>query len=254
MLHHAVGTMIAARRRHVAVRLTIAPQDILMLLMDAQDPETGHGLSDLEIRANVIALMAAGHESTANAITWTLFLPSRSTEWHDRVLAEASQQLDGPAETVSDRLIETRAVIDEALRLYPPLAAISRVALADDELAERPIKRGAIIVFAPYVLHRHHALWRQADHFDPSRFLPKARKDIDRYAYLPFGTGPRGCIGSVFAMQEASLAVAAIIRSFELEMKPEHVVWPVHRITLRPRGGLPMSIHERPLGRRSLAS
>jgi hypothetical protein len=96
-------------------------------------------------------------------------------------------------------------------------------------------------------------LWRHADRFDPARFLSRSRNAIHRYAYLPFGVGPRGCIGSVFALQEASLAVAAIVRSFELEVAPEHTVWPVHRITLRPRGGLPMMAHERPSAHRSFA-
>jgi cytochrome P450 len=218
-------------------------------MLHARDPETGRPLNSAEIRANVITFMSAGHESTANAIAWTLFLLSQSPPWRERLVAEASRELDGPAETLLDRLVETRAVVDEALRLYPPLAAISRVARSSDDLAGTAIRRGAMIVIAPYVLHRHRLWWKEAELFNPARFLPPARESIDRYVYIPFGAGPRGCIGSVFALQEAVMAVAAIIREFELDVAPGHAVWPLHRITLRPRHGLPMIVRRRSLSR-----
>jgi cytochrome P450 len=189
--------------------------------------------------------MAAGHESTANAIAWTLFLLSRSPVWRERLVAEATRHLDEPADTLADRLVETRAVVEEALRLYPPLAAISRVAIGPDELAGTPIRRGEMIVIAPYVLHRHRLWWKEAELFDPARFLPGAGASINRYAYMPFGAGPRGCIGTAFALQETILAVAAIIRAFDLEVASGHEVMPLHRITLRPRGGLPMTVRQR---------
>jgi len=144
-------------------------------------------------------------------------------------------------------LVETRAVVDEALRLYPPLAAISRVARNSDELAGTPIRRGAMIVIAPYVLHRHRLWWKEPEFFNPARFLPPARASIDRCVYMPFGAGPRGCIGSVFALQEVLVVVAAIIRVFELDVAPSHAVWPLHRITLRPKHGLPMIVRRRSL-------
>ena len=246
LFDHAVDEMIAMRRGHLANRARSAPHDILTLLMRAHDPQTGRGLSDPEIRANVITFLSAGHESTANAITWALFLLSNWPEWSQRVVAEAEREDDEPTETLPDRLVETRAVIDEALRLYPPLAAISRVALADDKIAGVCIRRGTMIVIAPYILHRHRMWWDRPDIFDPGRFLPPSRENIDRYAYLPFGAGPRVCIGSTFAQQEATLAVAAIMQNFELDLAPGHKVWPVHRITLRPKGGLPMILRRRP--------
>ena len=239
LFHRGVDEMIASRSRH-DMRAICLPQDLLTLMLNARDPQTGRPLSSQEIRANVITFMSAGHESTANAIAWTLFLLSQSPPWRERLVAEAAREPDEPAETLVDRLVETRAVIEEALRLYPPLAAISRVARNSDELAGTTIPRNTMIVIAPYVLHRHHMWWREPEFFNPARFLPPARAAIDRYVYLPFGAGPRGCIGSVFALQEAILGVAAIIREFELTVAPGHAVWPLHRITLRPRYGLPM--------------
>jgi cytochrome P450 len=109
----------------------------------------------------------------------------------------------------------------------------------------RRIRRGALVVIAPYVVHRHRLLWDRPDIFDPTRFLAGTRDRIDRYAYLPFGVGPRSCIGSAFALQEATIVVATITRNFELEVAPGHTVWPVHRVTLRPQGGLPMAVRSR---------
>jgi cytochrome P450 len=247
LFHQAVGEMIAKRGRAEG-RAAGAQPDLLTLMLNARDPETGCPLSSAEIRANVITFMSAGHESTANAIAWTLFLLSQSSAWRERIAAEATRELDGSAETLPDRLVETRAVVEEALRLYPPLAAISRVALSSDELAGTPIRRGAMIVIAPYVLHRHRLWWKEPEDFNPARFLPRARASINRYVYMPFGAGPRGCIGSVFALQETMTVVAAIVREFELEVAPGQAVWPLHRITLRPRGGLSMILRRRSRG------
>jgi cytochrome P450 len=168
------------------------------------------------------------------------------------VRAEAERAGGETPELLFDRLSKTRAVVEESLRLYPPLAAISRMARSSDELAGMRVEAGTIVAIAPYVLHRHKMWGTRADEFDPARFLPGSREYIDRYAYLPFGAGARGCIGSIFALQEATLAVAAITRNFELETEPSHVVWPVHRITLRPRGGLPMLVQRRTPGRQTL--
>jgi cytochrome P450 len=236
--------MIETRRRRKMPR-TGLPDDLLTLMLDARDRETGRPLSSDEIRSNVITFMSAGHETTANAIAWTLFLLSQSPFWRERVIAEARRALDSAPETLPDRLVETRAVVEEALRLYPPLAAISRVARSSDELAGVAIRRGTMIVIAPYVLHRHHKWWKDPEFFNPARFLPPARASVDRYLYMPFGAGPRGCIGSVFALQEAMIVIASVIREFEIHVAPGHEVWPLHRITLRPRGGLPMTVRWR---------
>ncbi len=245
LFESAIDAIVSTRRWRIAEDPGGVPRDILTLLLEARDPETGAGLSEVEVRANILTLIFAGHETTANSITWTLFLLSQSPEWCSRVQAEADRELDGDIDGLSERLVETRAVIDEANRLYPPIAAISRAALAPDELAGAPIRRGTMVVIAPYVLHRHRALWADPDAFDPNRFLDGARERIDRFAYLPFGVGPRVCIGAALAMQEASIVVASVMRNFTLQLAPGHAVWPIHRVTVRPDGGLPMIVRRR---------
>lgn len=241
-----IDAIVSTRRRRLARDRASAPRDILTLLLEAADPATGENLTEAEVRANVLTFIAAGHETTANCLAWSLYLLSQSAEWRERVRAEAERELDrGDLGTVADRLVETRAVIDEANRLYPPIAAISRSALGADELAGTPIRRGTMVVIAPYVLHRHRRLWDRPDEFDPFRFLDGGRESIDRYAYLPFGAGPRTCIGAAFALQEACITLAMITRHFSLEMAPEHSVWPVQKVTLRPQGGLPMLVRRR---------
>ncbi len=182
----------------------------------------------------------AGQETTANALTWSTYLPSQSDEWRSLVLEEARDAAAGASE-----LVRTRAVMEEALRLYPPLVAISREAAEADELAGARIGKGAMVVIAPYLLHRHRQLWERPDVFDPSRFLPEARAGVPRYSYLPFGVGPRICIGAAFALQEATLALAAIVRDFRLDLLPGHKVLPLQRVTLRPAGGLPVRLSAR---------
>jgi cytochrome P450 len=240
----AVDRIIATRRQHLERAGEAAPKDVLTLLLKAADPETGAGLSEAEIRANIITFIAAGHETTSNAIAWALFLLSQAPEWCARVRAEADAAFAAPAIGRAERLPATRAVVDEAVRLYPPLAAISRAARAPDRLAGHEVRAGAMIVIAPYLLHRHRKLWDRPDIFDPSRFLGEARDAIPRYAYLPFGFGPRVCIGQAFALQEATLVVAAMARSFDLALAPEQRVWPVLKVTLRPGAGV--MLHLRP--------
>lgn len=245
LFEDAIDTIIAARRRQIADNTPDVPRDILTLLFEARDPETGAALSEAEIRANVLTFIAAGQETTANCITWSLYLLSQSPAWRQRIQAEADRAFGDGKGDVADRLVETRAVVEETNRLYPPLAAMSRAALGPDELAGRRIGRGTMVVIAPYVLHRHRALWTRPDTFDPNRFLDGARDTIDRYAYLPFGAGPRICIGATFAIQEATIVVAAIMRNFDLELAPSHTVWPVLKVTLRPKDGLPMIVRHR---------
>jgi cytochrome P450 len=241
----AVDTIIATRRRRLAQDPSNVPDDMLTLLLKAQDPQTGQAMSEAEVRANIITFIAAGHETTANTISWSLFLLSQSSHWQERVVAEAEREIGGAVEGLAERLVETRAVIEEAIRLYPPLAAISRAAVAADELSGCRIRPGSMVVIAPYVLHRHRLLWERPDEFDPTRFLGRARAGINRFAYLPFGVGPRICIGSGFALQEATLVVATVMKHFRLEPVPGRRVWPVLRVTLRPEGGLPMVVRRR---------
>jgi cytochrome P450 len=146
-----------------------------------------------------------------------------------------------------ERLNVTRAVVEEALRLYPPIAALSRMSEQGDTFAGVDVRPRSLIVIAPYVLHRHLSLWDRPDIFDPSRFLPDAKAKLARYAYLPFGAGPRTCIGSSFALQEATIVLARLVQRFEMRLLPDAAVWPIQKITLRPAHGLPMRITPRQL-------
>jgi cytochrome P450 len=246
----AIDTIISARRERIDCNRGSAPRDILTFLLEATDPETGEPLSEREIRANILTFIAAGHETTANCISWSLYLLSQSDEWLERVHAEAVREFDGPLDGLADRLVQTRAVVDEANRLYPPITAISRVAKGADMLAGERINRGTMVAVAPYVLHRHRKLWQRPNRFDPARFLGESRNAIDRFAYLPFGLGPRTCIGATFAIQEACIVVATIARNFTMVMAQGHEPWPVQKVTLRPDGGLPMIFRQRNSARR----
>jgi cytochrome P450 len=239
-----VDGIIAARRRQMSNGHYRAPDDLLTHLLQASDPETGAALSEVEIRANILTFIAAGHETTANCVTWSLFLLSQSPEWRARVRAEAERELDVDVQSLADRLVETRAVIDESNRLYPPITAISRAALDPDELAGLAIRKGTMVVIAPYVLHRHRKLWNEPDCFDPARFLHCSPHVVDRYSYMPFGFGPRTCVGAAFALQEACIVLATLMRNLSLELLPGHSVMPVQKVTLRPQGGLPMVVRQ----------
>jgi cytochrome P450 len=241
----AIHTVIARRERVLADDDKEAPNDILTLLLRARDPETGARLRESEVRANILTFIAAGHETTANCLAWSLYLLSQSPLWCERLAAEADCAFADEPDGLVDRLTETRAVIEESNRLYPPLAAISRAARGPDRLGAVAIKRGTLVVIAPYVLHRHRGLWADPDAFEPTRFLDGARERIDRFAYLPFGVGPRICVGAQFAMQEAAIVLATLMRHFRPALAPGHAVWPVQKVTLRPQGGLPMILSRR---------
>jgi cytochrome P450 len=154
-------------------------------------------------------------------------------------------EFDGGLDGLADRLTITRAVIDETLRLYPPITATSRTAGRCHEVLGRRIEPGALVVIVPYVLHRHRLFWDQPDLFDPSRFLMGAARKIEQGAYLPFGVGARMCLGASFAHQEATIALASLVKNFELQMAPGQSVWPQQGITLRPRDPLLMTAQAR---------
>ena len=242
-----VGAMLAKRRALIAADPAAAPHDLLTLLLGARDPETGEGLSDADVKANLVTFLIAGHETTSNSLTWALFLLAEHPEALARVEREADAlMIEGRVdpETV-DAFVETRAVIEEAMRLYPPAASITREALGPDTLGDIRIKARTMVIVSPYVLHRHKLLWDAPDHFVPERFLPANRGGIDRFAFLPFGAGPRICIAASFALQEAVIVLATVLRHFRLTLAPGHDVMPVQRITLRSRGGMPMMLRRR---------
>ena len=203
-------------------------------------------MTSVDLYANIITFIGAGHETTANAMTWCLYLLSLSPEWRDRVEREVDRELEaGPVETLADRLPETKAALEEAMRLYPPAASLSRAAINADVLGGKTINPGTVVTVSPYIIHRHRLLWKDPDLYDPSRFLPGARENIDRFAYIPFGAGPRVCIGMGFAIQEALILLAHLVRRLRFDLVEGHQVVPQQRITLRPRGGMPMIIRVR---------
>jgi cytochrome P450 len=241
----AVDDIISARQRLLDTGAS-APADLLTLLLRALDPETGRGISLDDVRANIVTFIGAGHETTANALTWTLYLLSQSPIWRERVEAELDAEFDpGRDDDPLARLPVTRAALEEAMRLYPPAAILSREAIGEDWLGGARIPAGTTVTIAPYLLHRHRRLWKDPDAFDPSRFLGAARDAIDRYAYIPFGAGPRVCIGMSFALQEAVIVLAHLLTAFRFELVPGHVVEPVQRVTLRPRYGMRMILRRR---------
>ncbi len=241
-----VGELIEGRRALIASG-TPAPRDLLTLLLEAADPETGRGLSDDDVRANIVTFIGAGHETTANTLSWALYLLSQDAQARETIEREVDEVLGaGPFEPRHlEELVYTRAVLDETMRLYPPAPILTRAAIADDQIGDLHIPADSVVTIAPYVLHRHRTLWEDPDGFCPQRFMPGARQRIDRFAYLPFGAGPRVCIGSSFAIQEAVIVLATIVRTMRLDLEPGHVVKPVHRITLRLEGGLPMRLMPR---------
>jgi len=236
----AIRLMIA-RRRGAARR-----SDLVDLLLHARDPETGLGLDDDLLADNLLGFILAGHETTAIALTWALYLvaahPRTAARIRDEVAQVAGTDSIGAAHV--DRLVFTRQVLSETLRLYPPAFLITRVSRKTTELAGVSVKAGSRINIPVYALHRRRGYWPNPDTFEPDRFSPSAEPP-DRYVYLPFGGGPRICLGAVFAMMEAVTVLASLVRSADFTVTPGHRVWPVAKLALRPAGGLPMSVVRR---------
>jgi cytochrome P450 len=238
---------IVTSRTGLISRGETAPADLLTALIAARDPENGNGLSDMEVGANIVTFIGAGHETTANVLTWSLYLLARAPHILEEVEREADAAGDDVVAAALDgnRLGMTRAVIEEAMRLYPPVATLTRSARQADTADGVDIPKGALVVIPPYVIHRHNKLWEQPNAFMPERFLPGRREAIDRFAYLPFGAGPRICIGLQFAMVEAMIALSALTRRLRFTYAGESEPEPMQRITLRPRDGMPMTVSAR---------
>jgi cytochrome P450 len=228
--------MIAERRRSAARH-----DDLLDMLLAAQDADTGEKMSDRQVRDEAMTLFLAGHETTAAALTWLFYLLSQHVAVYEKLQDEVAQVLAGRAVTLDDlpELRYTRMVIDETLRLYPPAWLIGRRALEDDTLADGvTIPAGTNVSVSPYVTHRHSRFWDNPEGFEPERFAPERAKGRHRYAYLPFAGGPRQCIGNTFALMEMTVVVATLAQHLRLELVPGQRVVPDPGITLRPKGGL----------------
>jgi cytochrome P450 len=222
--------------------------DLLGRLVAALDEETGAGLSADEVRNEVLTIFVAGHETTAAAMTFVWYVLSQQPEWEAKLHAELDQVLAGrtPGDADLPNLKVARRIVEETMRLYPPAPGLStRVALEADEVAGTRIPAGGMVLLAPWILHRHRSLWEDPDRFDPDRFLAERSVGRPRLAYMPFGGGPRVCIGQMLAMNEAILILSTLAQRFRLRMLPGHQVVIQQRITIRPRGGLPMLISRR---------
>ena len=221
--------------------------DLLSMLLAARDPETGEGMSDKQLRDEILTIFLAGHETTANALTWTWYLLARHPEAEARLHDELDRVLGGRPPSFADlaELKWTRMVLEEAMRLYPPAHTISRTALGEDRIGGVRVPRGASITISIYVTHRSPNIWPEPERFDPERFAPAAVAARHRFAYLPFGGGPRICIGSSFAMAEAQVIVAAIAQRYRVRLAPGHVVEPIGLVTLRAKSGVWVTLEPR---------
>lgn len=237
----AASARIIARRRAAGG----APgDDVLGRLMTARDPETGEPMSDKQLGDNLLTFIAAGHETTAKALTWTLYLLARAPEWQLRVREEvaavAGEERIGAGHL--SLLAVTQRVLKESMRLYPPAPVMTRMAARDVVLEGHALPAGTLLTIPIFAVHRHRRLWEDPDRFDPDRFLPEREAEQLRTQFMPFGFGPRTCIGMSFAMLEATAILATLVRSAAFGWDGRHLPEPVSRVTLRPKGGMPLSV------------
>jgi cytochrome P450 len=223
--------MLMADRR-AAGKSEGAPRDLFDLMVAARDPETGDAFTDEQLGDQVATMILAGHETTATALFWSLYLLVLDPATQEQLASEVKSATVNGALDI-ERLKFTRAVVDETLRLYPPAFLIARAAAAPDTIAGMPVRKRDVILIAPWLLHRHEKLWREPNAFIPSRFMP-GTPPPDRFAYLPFGVGARVCIGAHFALVEATLALAKLIGAFRVELLDKEPIIPVGVVTTQP--------------------
>ncbi len=221
--------------------------DLLSMLLAVRDEETGEGMSDEQLRDEVLTLILAGHETTATALSWIWYLLSEHPEVETKLHAELDQVLGGRTPTMSDlaNLNYTGMVIDEAMRLYPPVWAVGRAAIDDDEIMGYRIAKGSNLLLSQWFAHRHPSLWENPERFEPERFATERAAGRPRYAYFPFGGGPRMCIGNIFALTEAQLVLASVAQRYRLRMVPGHRIELQPLVTLRSRYGVKVTLERR---------
>jgi cytochrome P450 len=238
-LDSIVQEIIAQRRT-----ATDPGEDLLAMLMGARDPEDGQAMSDVQLRDEVMTVFLAGHETTANTLTFTLYLlslhPEVARRLHDEVRAVVGDR--PPCFEDLEQLVYTARVVKEAMRLLPPVPIIARTVVADDVIGGYRIPGGTWVCSSPFLSHRDPRFWPNPEGFDPDRFLPEAASERPRHAYFPFGMGPHMCIGESFAMMEACLILAAVMQCFRLELVSGRPVQLDPKVTLRPKGGLWMRL------------
>ena len=238
-LDGAVQEIIQARR---GADTRPANGDLLDMMLHATDD--GAAMTDQQLRDELITILIAGHETVASALTWACYLLATNPQVEARLHAELDQVLGSRAPTMDDlpALETTRRVFDETLRLYPPAWLVTRKNIEADVIGGALIPAGSLVIVSLATTHRNPAYWPDPDQFDPDRFLPEIANARPRYAYLPFGGGPRLCIGNHFALLEAPLVLASLYQRYHLELDPDHEVIVDPLVTLRPRGGLPMRV------------
>jgi cytochrome P450 len=246
-MRRSAEAMRAATERIIARRRAEKGEpgrDILGRLLATRDPETGQPMSDAQVADNLLTFIAAGHETTAKALTWTLYLLARAPRWQASVRAEVTS-VCGSGRVAArdlDKLAVTTRVLKESMRLYPPAPVLTRSVGRDLDIGGHRLKRGALIIMPIYAIHRHRALWEDPDRFDPDRFLPEAEASHLRTQFMPFGFGPRTCIGMAFAMLEATALLATLVRGARFDWDGRHSPEPVTRVTLQPKGGMPLLV------------
>lgn len=235
VLDKAMYEIVAARRQQNEDK-----GDLLSMLMLSKDAETGEGLTDSQIRDQIITMIIPAEETVSTALAWTWYLLGQHPDVEARLRTELSEVLGGRVPTMQDlpRLQYTRMVFEEALRFYPPIWIMSRKAVNGDEIGGYHIPANAFIAMSPYAMHRHPDYWQNPDVFDPEHFAPEQVAKRPRFAFYPFGGGPRGCIGESFAMTEAVLIMAMTMQRYQLTLVPGHVVEPDPVYTLRPINGV----------------
>ncbi len=234
-LDEAVYAIVQARRVN-----NTDHGDLLSMLMLAQDAETGESLTDSQIRDQIITMIIPAEETTSTALAWTWYLLGQNPHVEAKLREEISSVLGKRTATVADfpKLPYTRMVFEEAMRFYPPIWIMSRKATQDDEIGGFRIPANAFVALSPYAMHRHPDFWQNPDVFDPEHFSPEQSASRPRYAYYPFGGGPRGCIGEAFAMTESLLILASVMQHYRLPLVEGHIVEPDPVYTLRPSNGV----------------
>jgi cytochrome P450 len=237
------------RRELIEKNADNVPEDFLTLLLKQEGPE---GLKRSEIEDNIITFIGAGHETTARALAWTLYCIANSPRHLKLMEEEADKVYEQGLDAVDwlDNMPWTRAAFEETMRLYPPAPSINRAPLTDDSWTSPSgetvtIEKDTTVLMMPWTLHRHEALWDDPRTFRPERFLPDNKSKLHRYQYLPFGAGPRVCIGATFALQEAIISLAVLLRTYKFSCTPETKPWPVQKLTVQPLNGLMMTVSKR---------
>jgi cytochrome P450 len=237
-----LNELIAARRQSPSAR-----RDLFAMLLAAVDQESGVRMSDRQLCDELMTLFLAGHETTANALMWTWFLLSQHPEAETMLAGELDRVLRGRAPTAADlpNLPYTEMVIREALRLYPPAPGVAREPIEDVVLGGYRVPKGSLVIVNAYVMQRDERFFEYPERFDPSRFEPGWEQRIPRYAYLPFGAGPRVCIGNSFAMMSARLILATVAQQWRMALEPSQQVVPIALVTVRARDGVRMQLTTR---------